>query len=91
VDAESIELARRVVALLRDVLTSGAIQSSPLLSVTEGSATSRATHGLAIHLLQRCVDPADLEHELPSMDSVLADRLANTLLDGIDWDGIDWS
>jgi hypothetical protein len=31
------------------------------------------------------------EHELASMDCVLADRLANTLLDGIDWDGIDWS
>jgi hypothetical protein len=60
VDAQSIELARRAVALLRDVLTSGAIQSSPPLRVTEGSATSRATHGLAIHLLQRCVDPADL-------------------------------
>jgi hypothetical protein len=56
--------------------------------MTEGS-TSRATHGLAIHLLQRCVDPADFEHELASMDSVLADRLANTLLEG--WDRLDWS
>jgi hypothetical protein len=54
-----------------------------------GQCDIQGYHGLAIHWLQRCVDPADLEHELASMDSVLADRLANTLLDG--WDRFDWS
>jgi len=54
-------------------------------------AEARATHGLAVHLLNWCVDPAQQIRELSAMDSVLADRLADQLLDGVDFDRFDWS
>jgi hypothetical protein len=59
--------------------------------VGTNSALVASAHGLAVYLLIRCVDPNDLESELTPIDSLLAERLADTLLDGIDWDALNWA
>jgi hypothetical protein len=90
VDQQRIELARRAIARLRDVHAGDEGDDRPR-PVGTNSALDRTTHGLAVHLLIRCVDPDDLEHELDYLESFLADQLADTLLDGADWDAYDWS
>jgi hypothetical protein len=56
------------------------------------SSKDRATAGLAVHLLLgRCVEPSNLEHELDHLESFLADRLTDTLLEGVDFDACDWT
>lgn len=82
-DEQHLELARTAVALLRDALAG---EDGPRLMDGNGAALDRTTHGLAVHLLIRCVDPADLENELSRIDAFLADRLAVTLLEGVDWE-----
>jgi hypothetical protein len=39
----------------------------------------------------RCVDPADLENELAHIDAFFVERMADTLLEGVDFDQLDWS
>jgi hypothetical protein len=36
------------------------------------------------------VDPSDWEYSLDHLESGLADQLANTLLEGVDFDDFDW-
>jgi hypothetical protein len=94
-DERHIELARQAVALLRDALAGEVIQDRPrLLRFITDSASSkdRATAGLAVHLLLgRCVEPSNLEHELDYLDSFLAERMADRLLEGVDFDQLDCS
>ena len=92
-DFQHMEIARQAVALLRDALA-GEREDRPRLSsliMDSNSAKYRAAHGLAVHLLSRCVDPADLENELARIDTFLAERMADTLLDGVDFDHLDWT
>jgi hypothetical protein len=41
--------------------------------------------------LTECVDTAELEDQLRAMDAALAERLADRLLVGVDWDRFDWA
>jgi hypothetical protein len=81
-DEQRYESARAPVALLRDALSG---------EDRNGAALDKTTTGLAGHLLIRCVDPADLENELSRIDGFLVEWIADTLLDGIDWDAQSWS
>jgi hypothetical protein len=58
------------VAILSNVLTGEEGDDRPEL-VGTSSALDRTTHGLAVHLLIRCVDPEDLENELTRIGSHL--------------------
>jgi hypothetical protein len=69
-DVQQFELARTAVALLRDALAG---EDRPRIMDRNG-ALDRTTHGLAVYLLIRCADPADLENELARIDAFLADR-----------------
>jgi hypothetical protein len=80
-DEQHLELARQAVALLRASLTGEDLHRN-------GAALARTTHSLAVYLLIHWVDPEDLENELDRIDGFLADRLADKLLDGIDWDAL---
>jgi hypothetical protein len=86
VNQQSLELARQAVTLLREVLADG-----PELLNDSDSQVTVATHGLAVQLLRWRVDPVDLEHDLAAMDGVLVDRLADELLENVDFDRFDWS
>lgn len=77
--------------LLNDVLDSGALPPRSRLGMVSDNATAHAANGLAIHLLGAMVEPAELQRELSAMDAVLADRLADQLLDGVDFDACDWT
>ncbi|HKN42872.1 MAG TPA: hypothetical protein VJW23_03035 [Propionibacteriaceae bacterium] len=90
-DAQQLELARRAVAALREALT-GEDKSTRLRRFVAdcGSAEARVTYELVVHLLGQCAEPADLENALVAMDRVLADRLADGLIEGVDWNGVDW-
>jgi hypothetical protein len=86
-DAGDLELARRAVAVLREAFA-GEENSVRLRRFVADcdSAEARVTYELAVHVLGHCVEPADLETALAAMDAVLADRLADGLLEGVDWD-----
>jgi hypothetical protein len=45
-----------------------------------------AASGLAVHLLNRCVDPELLENQLAAIDSLLVDRMVRALVPDVDWD-----
>jgi hypothetical protein len=42
-------------------------------------------------VLRRCVEPSALGHDLDYLESFLTDQMADTLLDGIDFDDFDWT
>jgi hypothetical protein len=79
--------ARQAVALLRDILT----REDPPRFVSTHRPLDKTSHGLALHLLIRCVDPNDLEHELDRIDAHLTDQLAESLLADAHWDDHDWA
>jgi hypothetical protein len=80
VDAEELELARAAVATLRGALAghTGLIVAADTVAATAG--------GLAVFLLSEHVDPPVLDQRLRSLDSFLAQRLADLLLENVDWD-----
>jgi hypothetical protein len=49
-------------------------------------ALARTTLGLVEHLFSRGIELAEFEHELACIDAVLVDRMADKLLEGVDWD-----
>jgi hypothetical protein len=83
-------MARKAVARLHDALVGGEGEDRPR-HMDSNSTKDRATADLAVHLLISCVDPSDLANELARIDECLADRMADRLLDGVDFDHFEWS
>jgi hypothetical protein len=84
-ETKDIELARPAVAVLRDVLAGEGLPRFVSIEL------DNSAHSLAVYLLARCTHPDDLSNELDQIDAGLADRLANTLLDAVDFDRFDWT
>jgi hypothetical protein len=81
----------RVALVIEGGDSRGMFSAGMCLGLEELGEVVVATHGLAVHLLRRHVDPVDLEHELVAMEAVLADRVADKLLEGVDFDQFDWT